>query len=176
MSTKLLNRRQARWSEFLSRFNFKIVHRPGKQSTKPDALTRRPQDLPKPGDPRLEHQSQTVLKRENLVLAASEAHTHTPIDDLWNQEYSKDLVPRKVLQALRENRRKSRHLQLDQCSDNNGRLRYQGRIYVPDFMPLKLHLIREYYDTPAAGHLGRAKTLELLTRTYFWPGMRKNVD
>ena len=30
MSTKLLNRRQARWSEFLSRFNFKIVYRSGK--------------------------------------------------------------------------------------------------------------------------------------------------
>ena len=41
MSTKLLNRRQARWSEFLSRFDFKITYRLGKQSTKPDALTRR---------------------------------------------------------------------------------------------------------------------------------------
>lgn len=30
MTTKFLNQRQARWSEFLSRFNFKIVYRPGK--------------------------------------------------------------------------------------------------------------------------------------------------
>ena len=28
-SSKLLSRRQARWSEFLSRFNFKIIYRPG---------------------------------------------------------------------------------------------------------------------------------------------------
>ncbi|SLM34769.1 retrotransposon nucleocapsid protein [Lasallia pustulata] len=40
MSTKQLSRCQARWSEFLSRFNFKIVYRPGKQGAKPDALTR----------------------------------------------------------------------------------------------------------------------------------------
>ncbi|KAK9652865.1 hypothetical protein HCH54_010281 [Aspergillus fumigatus] len=66
MSTKLLNRRQARWSEFLSRFNFKIVYRPGKQGVKPDALTRRSEDLPKEGDERLQHQSQTILKKENL--------------------------------------------------------------------------------------------------------------
>ncbi|KAG0156270.1 hypothetical protein PDIDSM_3447 [Penicillium digitatum] len=51
-TTKLLNRRQARWSEFLSRFNFKITYRPGKQGAKPDALTR----------------SQTVLKKENLQI------------------------------------------------------------------------------------------------------------
>ena len=55
MSTKLLNRRQARWSEFLSRFNFKITYRPGKQGEKPDALTRRSADLPKEGDERLLH-------------------------------------------------------------------------------------------------------------------------
>ena len=40
-STKLHNRRQARWSEHLSRFNFQIVYRPGKADGKPDALTRR---------------------------------------------------------------------------------------------------------------------------------------
>lgn len=55
MSTKKLNRRQARWSEFLSRFNFKIVYRLGKQGVKPDSLTRRLEDLPEEGDKRLLH-------------------------------------------------------------------------------------------------------------------------
>lgn len=73
MTTKLLNRQQARWSEFLSRFNFKIVYRPGKQGAKPDALTRRSEDLPKEGDERLLHQSQTVLKKENLELLSEDA-------------------------------------------------------------------------------------------------------
>ncbi|KAI1676228.1 reverse transcriptase [Pyrenophora tritici-repentis] len=67
-TTKLLNRRQARWSEFLSRFNFVITYRPGKLGAKPDALTRRSGDLPKEGDERLQHQSQVVLKKENLEL------------------------------------------------------------------------------------------------------------
>ena len=40
--TKVYNRRQARWAEKLSRFDFKIVFRPGKQGGKPDALSRRP--------------------------------------------------------------------------------------------------------------------------------------
>ena len=55
ISTKMLNRRQACWSEFLSRFNFKITYWPRKQGEKPDTLTRRSEDLPKEGDKRLEH-------------------------------------------------------------------------------------------------------------------------
>ena len=41
-TTKQLNRRQARWSEYLADFHFIITYRPGVQGTKPDALTRRP--------------------------------------------------------------------------------------------------------------------------------------
>jgi hypothetical protein len=37
---KLLNRRQAQGSQFLSQFNFKIVYYPGTARGKPDVLTR----------------------------------------------------------------------------------------------------------------------------------------
>src|SRR6266566_3003228 len=89
MTTKLLNRRQARWSEFLSRFDFKIQFRPGKQSTKPDALTRRSGDLPKEGDERLLHQSQTILKTKNLQLSA-DAGSKVGIKELFEEGYRKD--------------------------------------------------------------------------------------
>ena len=49
-TTKLLTRRQAQWSEFLSQFNMIIRFRPGKLGTKPDALTRRWDIYPKEGD------------------------------------------------------------------------------------------------------------------------------
>jgi hypothetical protein len=45
MTKKLLNHRQARWSEFLTPFNYNIVYRPAKSNGKADALTRRPGDL-----------------------------------------------------------------------------------------------------------------------------------
>jgi hypothetical protein len=67
MTTKNLNRRQARWAEFLAEFNFRIVYRPGKQGTKPDSLTRRPGDVPKGiTDDRVQHQLQTILTGERL--------------------------------------------------------------------------------------------------------------
>lgn len=37
-----LNRRQARWALYLSRFHFKLHHKPGTQNVIPDLLTRRP--------------------------------------------------------------------------------------------------------------------------------------
>jgi|SRR5579859_7770505 len=40
--TKVYNRRQARWAEKLSKYDFVIHFRPGVQGGKPDALSRRP--------------------------------------------------------------------------------------------------------------------------------------
>ena len=75
MSTKLLNRCQARWAEFLSRFNFKIIYRPGKRGGKPDPLTRRSEDLPREeGNARLQHNEQIVLKPHKLE---SNLHQYT---------------------------------------------------------------------------------------------------
>jgi hypothetical protein len=40
MTAKKLNRRQAHWSLYLSRFEFTLHHRPGQSMGKPDALSR----------------------------------------------------------------------------------------------------------------------------------------
>ena len=52
------------------------------------------------------------------------------------------------------------------------------RLYVPaaDQLPASSHslrqrLIAEHHDAPIAGHLGRDKTYEVLSRRFYWPGM-----
>ena len=68
MSNKLLNRRQARWSEFFSRFNFKLIYRPGSLNNKTDVFfTRQSGNILKKGDNRRQFQWQTMLKKDNLV-------------------------------------------------------------------------------------------------------------
>src|ERR1700742_875693 len=49
-TTKILTRRQVRWSEYLHTFNMVIRFRPGKLGEKPDAITRRWDIYPKEGD------------------------------------------------------------------------------------------------------------------------------
>jgi len=66
MTSKRLNRRQARWSQFLSEFNFQLIFRPGSKRGKLDAFTRRSEDLLFEGDPKLTQQFQTVLKPHNI--------------------------------------------------------------------------------------------------------------
>jgi len=66
MTRKLLNQRQARWSEFLTRFDYETVYRRGESNAMADASTRRTGDLPEGGDERLKNKEQVVLKPQNL--------------------------------------------------------------------------------------------------------------
>lgn len=185
MSTKNLNRRQARWSEFLSRFDFVIVYRPGKAGGKPDSLTRRSGDLPEGGDERLQNLSQTVLKPSNVGLPPlslsslyllAETTTAPDRQALWKEGYDADPFPTKVLKMLEAGTRHSKDISLSECTEQDGRLLYRQRLYVPDYDPLRLDIIISHHDNPAAGHQGRAKTLELISRQYYWPSMRKDID
>ncbi|CCO36023.1 hypothetical protein RSOLAG1IB_01051 [Rhizoctonia solani AG-1 IB] len=56
-----------------------------------------------------------------------------------------------------------------------GLLFYQGRILVPDVGTLRKDLLQIFHDSPLAGHPGRQRTLELLSRTYYWPGIRADT-
>ena len=93
MTTKQLNRQQARWAKFLSEFNFKITYRPGKESEKPDTLTRLSQNRPKSFDnSHQQHQFQTLLKANQLddnikkslavVFCANKANKANEIDEV----------------------------------------------------------------------------------------------
>ncbi len=71
MSTKQLSRHQARWSEFLSRFNYCIAYRLDKVDDKSNALTRCSEDLSKEKntfDSWHQYQHQTILKTHVLDL------------------------------------------------------------------------------------------------------------
>ncbi|QRW22561.1 Retrotransposable element Tf2 protein [Rhizoctonia solani] len=52
---------------------------------------------------------------------------------------------------------------------------YCGKLVVLDSEPLKEQLLREFHDSPLAGHPGQQRTLELLSRNYWWPGMKSSA-
>ena len=102
--------------------------------------------------------------------------TENHFDALLRAAYLVDPVPNEVLTLLRTGVQRCKVFSLAECSEEHGRLHFRGRLYIPGHDDLRLHVLRQAHDAPAAGHPGKAKTLELLTREYFWPGMRKDVD
>ena len=44
-----------------------------------------------------------------------------------------------------------------------------------DVGQLKLRFIQKFHDEPVAGHPGKTKTYEILSRFYYWPGIIKDV-
>ena len=60
-NARVLNRGQARWAQFLTRFDFKISYRPGKQQGKADALSRRSYLAPRLGDPAFDNKKLVIL-------------------------------------------------------------------------------------------------------------------
>jgi len=61
------------------------------------------------------------------------------------------------------------------CEENSGLLMYDGLIWVPDNDTLLLRILRDHHDVQAAGHPGRARTLELVSQNFYWPGQRKYI-
>ncbi|KAI0996221.1 hypothetical protein K3495_g11958 [Podosphaera aphanis] len=110
MTAQKLSERQVRWAQLSSQFNFKIKFRAGKQAARPDALSRRAQDLPKsPDDPRLKEREFQLLRTEWLNKEKPEEATLlAPIvlvssakpEEAQNIPEGKQLFLEKVLEDL----------------------------------------------------------------------------
>lgn len=167
MTTKLLNRRQARWSEFASRFNFAILFWPGKQEGKPHTLTRISEDLPKDEDERIVHQSHVVLKWENLdskLRLLSNSSSNEPAEGVtlfeirWTKGYKTDKFPQEALTMLEDGTTTTKKISLAKCTNDQGQLRFRNALYIPNYPPLKLEILRLHHDLPSTEHPNQAKT------------------
>jgi hypothetical protein len=56
-------------------------------------------------------------------------------------------------------------------SKSDGLLMFHGKIYIPNDRDLRHHIIKQHHDTCIARHAGQFKTLELVSRNYWWPQM-----
>jgi hypothetical protein len=131
----------------------------------------------------------TIIKPENIlhVLAATSPDQpdtsptlRSPdaptLSRLFCEAYDTDPFPKKVLEMLKNGMKQCKDITLAEYEEHDNLLLYRRQIWVPDYGPLKLHLMQQHHDTPTAGYPGRSKSLEYLSRTYTWPKMRADVD
>ena len=54
---------------------------------------------------------------------------------------------------------------------DDGLLRHDNHIYVPDANDLWLRVLQDKHDHVFSGHFGQGKTLDLVRREYYWPNL-----
>ncbi|CUA75312.1 Transposon Tf2-7 polyprotein [Rhizoctonia solani] len=164
------NRRHARWHLLLARFNFRIHHRPGKQSGKPDALSRRSDHGDVPPEPQVMLPTEVFANLGEILEEAS-------LEDTIRDQIDKDKSLSEILAFLERNGPAPPSIakQFRDYSLQDGFLMYQGKVLIPDHEPLKIALLQLHHNAPHAGHPGEQRTLELISRKYYWPGMRARI-
>lgn len=204
MSSRKLTERQVRWSQILSQYNFRIDYRSGKQAVRPDALSRRGQDIPvNVDDPRLTErqfqlvkdswiQHNSISKNVQISPICSVLNKDIPQGDqifedkelqtLWNRgvEENKSIFL-ELCKSIWQNKRLfpselNQKISLSECLiDARGALCFRNRLWILDWEPLHTALIQRTHDSHISGHPGRDNTLAILSRSYFWPGMSTMV-
>src|SRR5260370_537898 len=165
-----LNCHQARWSLYLSRFDFALTHKPGRQMGRPDALSRQA-DHPRGAE---DNADCTLLTQEVFKLRATEAVMLEGEEAVFmeqirqSDQYDDPVV--KALKALDVG-----ELRSDEWTCAEEVVLYQGRVYVPDDPQLCHDLVHAHHSATVAGHPGRWKTLELVLWNYWWPGLSRYV-
>ena len=198
MTTRNLTERQIRWSQLMAEFNFSIHFRAGKKAERPDALSRRVQDVPKrDDDPRLKERESQLLKDEwlgikptnsNLVAVTSIEKATIPkgpalfedpeLQSLWDKGVQNDQKNfLHIYNALHKGLacfppQLKLKAPIGECIvDSRGALCFRNRLWIPEWEPLRTALIQRTHDSHMTGHPGRDNTFAILARQFYWPGM-----
>ena len=185
-TTRMLTRRQARWSEYLSQFNFIIRFRPGKLGAKPDALTRRWDVYPKEGDSDYASVNpqnfRPVFTQEQLASSLRASTLAEPViraaivmDEVQLFKDIKSAYPDDSLATQKLTEVNSGNPDSRWSINSDGLLCKDERIYVPDANDLRLRVLQYKHDHILAGHFGQNKTIALIRRQFVWPGLRTFV-
>ena len=64
----------------------------------------------------------------------------------------------------------------DEWALEQGLVLYQGKVYISKNTKLQTEIIKLHHDSLVAGHPGQWKTLKLISRNYWWPGIIQKVN
>ena len=145
-SSKLLTRRQARWSEYLSQFNFSIKFRPGRLEKKPDALIHR-WDVYNQADVPSKTAKQLMFTPEQLTDAVTETSAPTlKLQAATITDLTKLLMD--IREALQTDPVFLKLAESDGTHEDNrwglredGLLYFENQIYVPESQNLQLQVV-----------------------------------
>ena len=172
MKAQKLNRRQARWALYLSQFDFTLKHVAGTKMEKADGLSRRADwkvGIDKDND-------NQVFIKNNWIRSMYEVVVEGPEVELVEKIKKARSKDEDVVRIVKEMKKAGvKELRGNEWKIEGELVLKEGKVYVPKDEELRVEIIQLHHDVPAAGHGGRWKTVELVTRNYWWPGVTRDV-
>jgi hypothetical protein len=172
---KELNMRQRRWLEFLKDYDFELNYHPGKANVVADALSRKSL-----------HMSSLMVKELNLI------------EEFRDLSLVCEVTPRSVrlgmlkltnpfLEGIKEGQKVDAKLaeklilinegkDTDFKVDENGIMKYRGRVCVPDVPKMKKMILEEGHKSGLSIHPGVTKMYQDLKKLFWWPGMKRQIS
>jgi hypothetical protein len=145
---------------------------------KPDALSRRADH----GSGQADNSDITLLTPELFQVRALSAidtvgEEHSILRDIRRTLTVGELdeVVVKATSELKQDKSRKPTHSAEWSETADGLLLFRGKIYVPRDQDLRRRIVKQHHDSCIAGHPGRWKILELVSRSYWWPQMSRYI-
>ncbi|GGV51944.1 hypothetical protein GCM10010495_81720 [Kitasatospora herbaricolor] len=145
----------------LSKFNFIITYRPGKQQSLSDALSRHSYFAPKEGDAAFEQQRTVLLKPEQFHLRAIKS-TLT-VNSTFLKQIQSSISSDPLVYNIENNSSKSHNP--SKFKFKNNLLYFEKRLYIPE-KKTRLRILQTRHNFPAAKYFKYNKTLKLISKNF----------
>jgi RNase H-like domain found in reverse transcriptase/Reverse transcriptase (RNA-dependent DNA polymerase)/Integrase zinc binding domain len=162
-----IGRQMVQWTLYLSEFDIKLVHIPGKKNIQADSLLRRPDLCPQRTD-----NEDVIVLPEHLFVNLIDMELQKKIANAKNMDYDAAEAIKELLeQRPREAKKDLMDWEVEEFEGENI-LFYKGKNYVPINAELWREIVRRYHDHLTAGHPGELQTFNVVKEHYWWPGLR----
>ena len=150
MKAQKLNQRQARWSLYLSRFDFTLKHVARKSMGRVDSLSRR---IDWAEGVEKDNENQVMLKEEWLEVRAIKQLIEGPKKEIVKRIKKARDKDEEVIKVVEEMKKAGvKTLRDEEWQIEKGLVLKEGRVYVPKDKKLRVEIIQLHHDTPVAEH------------------------
>jgi hypothetical protein len=162
-----LSRRQLRWAEALSQYDFDLHYVKGEDNTVADGLSRYPDAVPDVLASAwcLSHIRRVTANSPDVVAATMEIAPDPDLLRSIKEGYEKDEFCVKLLKNVGS---------VDGARAEGGLLYVGSRLVIPRHGKIRELLFHLAHDS--LGHFGPGKSYEALRGSYYWPGMRTELQ
>ena len=147
-----MNQRQARWSLYLSKFDFALKHVAGKSMERVDSLSRR---VDWAEGVERDNENQVMLKREWIEVRAMKQLVEEPEEEIVKKIKEVRDKDEEVIKAVEEMKKVGvKTLRDEEWKIEEELVLKEGRVYIPKNKKLRVEIIWLHYDMLIAGHRG----------------------